>query len=61
MIRDCEGNIERYRNSKMRQRWLAAVLVHCEKGFKQVKGHASIEAVRGAIDARQAGNELKAA
>ena len=26
MVRSCERNIKRYRNSKMRQRWLAAVL-----------------------------------
>ena len=31
MVRSCERNIKRYRNSKMRQRWLAAVLLHCER------------------------------
>lgn len=51
MVRDCESNIKRYRNSKMRQRWLAAVLLHCEQRFKRVKGHASIGAVLAAIDA----------
>ena len=33
MVRSCERNIKRYRNSKMRQRWLAAVLLHCEQRF----------------------------
>ncbi len=51
MVRDCESNIKRYRNSKMRQRWLAAVLLHCEQRFKRVKGHASIGAVLAAINA----------
>jgi len=37
-VRECEGNIKRYRNSAMSQRWLATVLLHCEKGFRRVKG-----------------------
>ena len=36
-VRDCEGNIKRYRNSKMMQRWLAAVLLFSEKGFRRIK------------------------
>lgn len=60
-VRDCESNIKHYRSSKMRQRWLAAVLLHCEKGFKRVKGHASIAGVLAAIDASHAEEELKAA
>ena len=61
MVRDCESNIKRYRNSKMRQRWLAAVLRHCEQRFKRVKGHASIAAVVAAIDASLEEEALKAA
>src|SRR5271169_471328 len=41
-VRDCEGNIKRYRDSRMMQRWLASVLLHCEKGFRRIKGFASI-------------------
>jgi transposase-like protein len=44
-VRDCEGNIKRNRNSAMSQRWLASVLLYCEKGFKRVKGFASITEV----------------
>jgi len=61
LVRDCEGNIKRYRNSKMRQRWLAAVLLHCETRFKRIKGHASIVAVIAAIDASHEEEVLKAA
>ncbi len=63
MVRDCEGNIKRYRTSKMRQRWLGAVLVHCERRFKRVKGYASIKAVVAAIDAshEEKAEEVKAA
>lgn len=49
-VRDCERNVRRYRGSKMAQRWLAAVLLHCEKGFKRIKGYAEIAAVIAAID-----------
>lgn len=41
-IRNCEGNIKRYRNSAMSQRWLGTVLLHCEKGFRKVKGYLGI-------------------
>jgi len=60
-VRDCESNIKRYRNSKMRQRWLAAVLLHCEKKFERVKGYASIAGVIAQIDAIQIEEEQKAA
>lgn len=62
-VRDCEGNIKRYRDSKMMQRWLASVLLHCEKGFRKIKGYKSIPAVLKEIEAL-AGNDselLKAA
>lgn len=53
-VRDCEGNIKRYQDSKMTQRWLAAVLLHCEKRFNRVKGFASIPAVIKQIEAVEA-------
>ena len=53
-VRDCEGNIKRYRGSRMSQRWLAAVCLHCEKGFRRVKGFASIPDVIARIDVEQA-------
>ncbi len=48
----------RYRNSKMRQRWLTAMLLHCEQRFRPVKGHASIDVVVAAIDATQREDEF---
>ena len=53
-IRDCEGNIKRYRGSQMAQRWLAAVCLHCETGFRRVKGFRQIAAVVRTIEAEQA-------
>jgi len=52
-VRDCEGNIKRYRGSRMAQRWLA-VCLHCEKGFKRVKGYREIKAVVKRIEVEQA-------
>ena len=46
----------------MSQRWLAAVLLQCEKEFKKVGGYASISAITAAIEAEQAEvEELEAA
>lgn len=49
-VRDGEGNIKRYRDSKMMQRWLAAVLLYSEKGFRRIKGYASIPEVIRTIE-----------
>ncbi len=38
----------------MAQRWLAAVLLHSEEGFRRVKGYAEIPDVIAAIEAEQA-------
>ena len=53
-VRDCEGNIKNFRGTGMAQRWLAAVCLHCEKGFRKVKGHGAIEWVVKRIEAVQA-------
>jgi transposase-like protein len=49
-VRDCERNIKRYRGSAMSQRWLAAVLLHCEKGFRRIKGYEEITKLIESID-----------
>lgn len=55
-VRDCEGNIKRYRGSRMMQRWLASVLLYCEKGFKRIDGFASIPDVIAHIEVEHEGN-----
>ncbi len=61
-VRNCEDNLKRYRGSRMSQRWLGAVLLHCEQGFKRVKGYAAIKQVVAAIEAEHAeGRRLKSA
>ncbi len=61
MVRQCERNIKRYRSSKMHQRWLAAVLMHCEQQFRRIKGHASIDGVVATIDAIQQNDDISRA
>ena len=53
-VRDCKRNLKRYRGSRMAQRWLGAVLLHCEQGFRRVKGYAGIKQVVAVIEAEQA-------
>ena len=55
--RDCESNIKRYRGNQMAQRWLAAVCLHCEHGFRRVKGFPKIAAVARHIEAQQAATQ----
>lgn len=56
-VRDCETNIKRYRGSAMSQRWLAAVLLYCEKGFRRIKGYTDIPAVIESVE-RYHGNQI---
>lgn len=61
-VRSCEKNIRRYRESKMSQRWLAAVLLYAEKGFRTVKGHREIPNIIATIRSqRSQAMEKKAA
>jgi hypothetical protein len=52
-VRDAEGNIKRYRDSTMLQRWFASVLLECEKGFRRIKGYPSIPEVIRNIEAEE--------
>jgi len=54
-VRHCEGNIKRYRGSKMMCRWLASVLIHAESNFRRIKGHGSINEVVERIEKEQGG------
>jgi transposase-like protein len=61
-VRHCERNVKRAANSKMRQRWLAAILLHCEKSFRRVKAFGDIEQVVSAIEEElEKDNRLKKA
>ncbi|HDZ88684.1 MAG TPA: hypothetical protein ENH38_08725 [Nitrospirae bacterium] len=53
MVRNAEGNIKRYRNSSMMQRWLASVLLYCEKRFRRVNGYVLIPEVIRNIKAEE--------
>jgi putative transposase len=60
-VRGCERNIKRYRSSTMAQRWLASVVLHCEKGFRRIKGYRDIPQVLINIEELQNGTTLQAA
>ena len=60
-VRETELNIKRHRSSKMRQRWLATVLLHAEGRFKRIRGHMQIHDVQEAIRRTQARKKKKAA
>jgi len=44
-VRRAEGNLIRYRGSKMSRRWLGSCLLYAETQFNRVKGYASIAIV----------------
>lgn len=50
LVRHCERNIKRSRGSRMEQRWLASVLLYCEKKFRKVKGFESIKEIVKQMD-----------
>ena len=52
-VRFCERNVKRHLGSKMSQRWLAAVLLHAEGGFRTVKGFKQIPEVAERIKQRR--------
>jgi transposase-like protein len=56
-VRQCEKNIQRFRNTKMLQRWLGAVFLHCEANFRKVKGYEAIKGVIEKIEKEQEENE----
>ncbi len=57
-VRHCEKNIKRYRNSKMAQRWLAAICLHVEPRFNRIAGYKKISEVIEQIDKEQAKKQL---
>jgi len=56
-VRHGEKNLKWYRNSRMSQRWLAAVLLYVEEGFRAVRGFQFIPEVVERIKALQAGRQ----
>ena len=57
-VRHCEKNLKRYHNSRMAQRWLAAVALYAEENFRTVKGFQFIPEVAQQIKAAQAAQHV---
>ena len=49
-VRHCEKNIKRYRNSRMAQRWLAAICLDVEPRFNKIAGSRHIPEVANQIE-----------
>lgn len=58
-VRRAEGNILRYRGSKMSRRWLGSCLLHAETQFRRVRGYEFIAEVVANIKRAQQTEELK--
>lgn len=56
LVRHTEKNIKRPRGSHMLQRWLGAVLLHCEKQFYRIRGYDEIDQVIVNIESEQLEN-----
>lgn len=52
-VRRAEGNILRYRGSKMSRRWLSSSLLHAESQFHRVRGYQFIHQVVKTIEREQ--------
>ena len=50
LVRVCQRNVKRPRDSKMLQRWLASALLYCEKQFNRLSGYKDIDEVIKNID-----------
>lgn len=60
-VRHCERNLKRSRGSKMLQRWLGSVLLHCEEQFKKVEGYKEIAQAVANIEALEHAEQQAAA
>ncbi|WP_447972887.1 hypothetical protein [Nitrospira sp. Kam-Ns4a] len=56
-VRDGEGHLKRSRGCVMAQRWVAAVCLNAEQGFRRVNGWQDLAAVIQTIDAEQAATQ----
>lgn len=60
-VRRAEGNIQRYRGSKMSQRWLGSCLLHAETQFRRVRGYEFIADVVMNIEHEHRGETVQEA
>jgi transposase-like protein len=60
-VRFAEHNVKHRSSSRMSQRWLAAVLLHAEEGFRTVKGYRGIPEVIERIKRMKKETNLQAA
>ena len=51
--RVCRRNVKRWRSASMAMRWTAAAMQEAAKGFRRLKAHRQLPALRAALEANQ--------
>jgi hypothetical protein len=52
-------NVKRWRSAFMALRWTAAAMQEAVKGFRRLKAHKQLPALRAALEARQTNNSTR--
>jgi putative transposase len=52
-------NVKRWRSASMAMRWTAAAMQEAAKGFRRLKAHKQLPALRGALEAHQTKNSTR--
>ena len=58
-IRRVTANVKRWRNGKMALRWVAAGMLEAKRGFRRLKAHKQLPALRAALVAHHQQQNLK--
>jgi hypothetical protein len=48
-----KANVKRWRSASMAMRWTAAAMQEAAKGFRRLKAHTQLPALRSALEAHQ--------
>jgi putative transposase len=52
-------NVKRWRSASMAMRWTAAAMQEAAKGFRRLKAHNQLPALRAALEAHQTRNSTR--
>ena len=58
-IRRVTRNVKRWRNGEMALRWVAAGMMEAAKGFRKLKAHKQLPALKAALLAHQAKHVIR--
>jgi hypothetical protein len=52
-------DVKRWRSPSMAMRWTAAAMMEAKKGFRRLKAHKQLPALRAALDRQQPGTSTE--